>query len=171
MSDECTCDKCRDRRQPVPGLHEHAARPQCSTPTTQRQMNEAFYVDVCRAERRLKEFITASLELLDSLPDHWHRNEENHLRFLCEETSAVLSPHMHPPKFVEIATKGYGGAFPQRDAALVRINDLEQALLSIRAIAHAHNRGRKLSEKPRVEIRAICDGALAVPQPAPEGGE
>lgn len=75
---------------------------------TQRQMNEAFYVDVCQAEDRLREFIEAGRKLLDTLPPHWHGDAETALRDLCDETSAVLNPHLHTAYQVEQATKRYG---------------------------------------------------------------
>jgi len=112
-----TCVACEGRPQAPNNpcvICGSAAPPPVAAPSgeaampTQRQMNEAFYVDVCRAEDRLKEFITASRALLDSLPPHWHGENESELRILCDETDAVISPHMHPPKFVEIASKHYG---------------------------------------------------------------
>jgi hypothetical protein len=90
--------------------HDEAGAQSGGVLPTQRQMNEAFYVDVCRAEDRMKEFIKAGRTLLDSLPAHWHGEAESELRDLCDETDAVLNPHMHTPYQVEQASKRYGGS-------------------------------------------------------------
>jgi len=39
---------------------------------TQTEMNQAFYVDVCRAEDRIREISELGRKLLDTLPEHWH---------------------------------------------------------------------------------------------------
>ncbi|MDR6953850.1 NTP pyrophosphatase (non-canonical NTP hydrolase) [Ancylobacter sp. 3268] len=77
---------------------------------TQQEMNEAFYVDVCRAEDRLKEFITAGKALLETLPKHWHGEAETSLRDLIDETEMVLSPKKHHQTYaVQQAIKRYRG--------------------------------------------------------------
>lgn len=39
---------------------------------SQAEMNQAFYVDVCRAEDALMELAKLAQAVLDTLPPHWH---------------------------------------------------------------------------------------------------
>lgn len=52
---------------------------------TQKQMNERFYVDVCRAEDRIKQMAHLGRALLRTLPDHWHDGAVVEFRDVIEE--------------------------------------------------------------------------------------
>jgi hypothetical protein len=75
---------------------------------TQAEMNQAFYVDVCKAEQRLKEFVEAGRTLLDSLPAHWHDEAVTDLDYLVRSTDAVLNPVKYTPAQVKKAIAEYG---------------------------------------------------------------
>ena len=68
----------------------------------------AWYVDVCRAEQRLKEFVTACKALLDRLPAGCQSETAAALHDLVEQTDVVLRPGFFSEAQREVAFSKYG---------------------------------------------------------------
>ena len=110
-------------------------------PTSQNS-NERFYVDVCRAEDRIKQLAHFGRALLDRLPAHWHDDATVEFRDLIEE---VEKGPIGPPRRVDSAMNapsdtrlralisGSGSAH----ASLREWRAMARELLALRAIAKA----------------------------------
>jgi ElaB/YqjD/DUF883 family membrane-anchored ribosome-binding protein len=76
---------------------------------TQARMSQAFYVDVCNAERRINELVDAGKKLLSTLPKHWHDDAVTDFNDLVEDTEAVMNPGSHHAQRTENAKRDYHG--------------------------------------------------------------
>lgn len=120
----------------------------------QAEMNQRFYVDACRAEDRLKEFIEAGRALLGSLPEHWHDDTTTDLADLVKETDAVLSPVKYPAAFAVAAVKRYGmpAALPSSERAWL---EPQVAAVALHEALAANERDRSTVADAVTRLRSV----------------
>lgn len=77
------------------------------TSLIQKKLNEATYIDLCRAETRMKEFVDLGQKLLDSLPAHWHDEAITEFADLVQKTDCILRPVLYSEARVKKALEEY----------------------------------------------------------------